>query len=166
MAAFAVTSKMILLGAAWTGTGTEPGGTVAVASIAGTITTPSDISSFVHSGGEPGSSVNMNDATTFGSLGFTQVHPGLKSGDDLTFQIYGDYAAAQVHAIIKTTLGGLGSFVYVDIKPTNAARGATNPSSVFGAYISSYKSLVGSVGEMAGKELTLSITGTFTELIS
>jgi hypothetical protein len=164
VAAFVVTSKMILLGTAWTGSGTEPGGVVAVGSIAGTITTPSNISAYVHAGGEPGSSAAMQTVTSFASLGFEQKIPGLKSGDDLVFQAYGDYAAAALDSIIKTTLGGLSAFVYCDIKPTVAARGATNPSFVCGGYISGNKMLIGSVGDVAGRELTVTISGTFTEL--
>ena len=42
-----------------------------------------DISSFTGSF-SPTSTVAMQDVTTFGSGGFTQVVPGLKSGDDIT----------------------------------------------------------------------------------
>jgi hypothetical protein len=166
VAAFVVTSKSIQLATAWTGGGTEPGGIVAPASIAGTLTSAKNLSPFVHSGAEPGSSVAMQPSTTFASQGFEQKIPGLKSGDDLVLQCYGDYAATLLDVIIKTDLGGLGAFVYGDIKPTSAARGATNPSFVFGAYISGDKKLTGAVGDVAGREITLSITGTFTELIA
>lgn len=166
MAAFVVTDKSIQLATAWTGSGTEPGGIVAVGSIAGTLTSAQDLSPFVHSGAEPGSSVDMQEVTTFASQGFRQKIPGLRSGDDLVLQAYGDYASSQLHLIITSTLGGLGSFVFGDIKPTSASRAATNPSFVFGAYISADKKLTGAVGDVAGREITLTITGTFTELTS
>lgn len=166
MAAFVVTSKSVLLGSAWTGGGTEPGGIVAAASISGTITSSKNLSPFLHSGADPGTSVAMQSTTTFASLGFEQKIPGLKSGDDLVLSLYGDYAATLLDVIIKTDLGGLGAFVYGDIKPSVSARGATNPSFVFGAYISGDKKLTGAVGDVAGRELTLTITGTFTELIA
>lgn len=166
MVAFANVSRSVQLAAAWTGSGTEPGGIVAVGSIAGTLTTPSNLSPYLHAGGEPATSVNMLESTTFASLGFTQKFPGLKSGDDIVLQLFASYTAAELDAIIKTTLGGLGAFVYGDIKATVSSRSATNPSFVFGAYIAADRKLTGSVGEMAGRELTLSVTGTFTELAS
>lgn len=166
MAAFVVTSKSVQLATAWTGTGTEPGGIVAPGSIAGTLTSAQNLSPFIGSGAEPGSSAAMQTVTTFASQGFEQRIPGLKSGDDLVLQCFGDYASSQLHSIITTTLGGLGAFVYGDIKPTSSSRSATNPSFVFGAYISADKKLTGSVGEVAGREITLTITGTFTELAS
>lgn len=164
MANFVLTSKHIQLAAAWTGSGTEPGGTVAPGSIAGTLTTPSNLSPFVHSGAEPGSSAAMQTATTFGSQGFEQFLPGLKAGDDIVLNMYGDYTT--LHGIIVTTLGGLGSFVYGDIKATNAARGAGNPSFVFGAYIMGDQKLPGSVGDVAGRVVSLKVTGTFADLVS
>lgn len=164
MANFVLTSKHIQLAAAWTGSGTEPGARVAVGSIAGTLTDPSNFSPFVHSGGEPGSSAAMQSATTFGSLGFEEYLPGLKSGDDIVLNCYGDYTT--LHGLIVTTLGGLGSFVYGDIKPTSASRGAGNPSFVFGAYIMGDTKIQGAVGDVAGRTLSLKVTGTFAELTS
>lgn len=164
MANFVLTSKHIQLAAAWTGSGTEPGGTVAPGSIAGTLTTPSNLSPFVHSGAEPGASAAMQPATTFASQGFEQFLPGLKVGDDIVLNCYGDYTT--LHGIIVTTLGGLGSFVYGDIKPTNAARSASNPSFVFGAYIMGDQPIQGGVGDVAGRTVSLKVTGTFATLTS
>jgi hypothetical protein len=156
----------VLLGTAWTGT--APG--VAVATPAGTITAASDITSFVKGGGEPGWSAAMMDTTTFGSLGYTCVIPGLTSGDDLTFDCNSDWAASQLGVIVRTTLGGVaraGSApIYVDIKPTNAARSATNPSFVAACYISAWKPYMGAVGDRAAASLVLKVTGTFIDLTS
>jgi hypothetical protein len=164
MANFVLTSKHIQLAAAWSAPSTAPGGIVAPASIAGTLTAPSNLSPFVHSGAEPGSSAAMQSATTFASQGFEQFLPGLKAGDDIVLNMYGDYAT--LHGIIVTTLGGLGAFVYGDIKPTSAARAAGNPSFVFGAYIMGDTKIQGSVGDVAGRTLSLKVTGTFAELAS
>jgi hypothetical protein len=158
--AFVNTSRMVLLGAAWTGTAPGLPGTQ---SVSGTVTTPSDISSYVRSG-NPSTSVDMQDGTTFGSGGFTVSYPGLRSGDEIEFEALSDYAAAQLNAIVQTTLGGLGSLVYLDLKPTNASRGATNPSFVAAAYISAWTPVSGSVGDLAVASLTLSITGKFDYL--
>lgn len=166
MAAFVSTARMILLGTAWTGT--APGPTVVTP--AGTISSASDISSFVRSGAEPSYNAAMQDATTFGSLGYTVVIPGLTSGDDIVIEANSDFAASQLRAIIVTTLGGIarpGSApIYFDIKPTNAARSATNPSLVGACFISSYKPVQGGVGDVATTALTLSVTGTFVDLVA
>ena len=163
MAAFVNTSRMVLLGAAWTGTvAPGVGGSTAITNT-GTITTPQDISAFVKSG-NPSTKAAMQDVTTFGSGGFTQVIPGLKSGDDITFECVSDFAAAQLYAIVQTTLGGLGSAVYLDIKPTVAARGATNPSFAGFGYISSWTPASGSVGDAAMASLTISISGRFADI--
>lgn len=162
MAAFVSTSRMVLLGAAWTGTAPGLPGTQ---SVSGTVTTPSDISAFVRSG-NPSTSVAMQDGTTFGSGGFTVQYPGIKTGDDITLELVSDFASSQIHAIINTTLGGLGALVYADLKPTNASRGATNPSFVCAAYISNYVPVQGSVGDLAMGSLTLTLTGKFDYLTS
>jgi len=163
MPAFVNTNRMVLLGTAWTGTvAPGVGGSTAITNT-GTLTSAQDISAFVRSG-NPGVNVAMQDVTTFGSGGFTQVIPGLKSGDDITFECVSDFAASQVYAIVNTTLGGLGAAVYLDIKPTNAARSATNPSFAGFGYISAWTPASGSVGDAAMATLTISISGRFADI--
>lgn len=162
MAAFVNTSRVILLGTAWTGTAPGLPGTQ---TISGTITSAQDISAFV-TAGEFAGSVAMQDGTTFGNGGFTVNYPGLKSGDDITFDAFGDYAASQLYSIVNTTLGGLGALVYGDLKPASGSRSTTNPSTVFAAYISAWTPYSGDVGSLAKATLTLTITGKFGDLIS
>lgn len=162
MAAFVSTSRMVLLGAAWTGTAPGLPGTQ---TISGTVTSASDISTYTKSG-NPATAAAMQDGTTFGSGGYVVQYPGLKSGDDLVFEIVSDYAASLIDVIVRTTLGGIGSLVYVDLKPTNSARGATNPSFVAAAYISGYTPVSGSVGDLSMGSLTLTITGAFGYLVA
>lgn len=155
-------SRMTLLGAAWTGTAPGP----AVVTPAGTITTPSDISAFTVGGGDPGWTLNQVDFTNYGSLGYAQCLMGIISGDDLVFDCLSDQAASQLRAIVITTLGGPAGRapVYVDIKPTNAARGVANPSFVCKTYIKGWSSFKGNVGDKAAASLTLAIDGTFIDL--
>ena len=160
MAAFVNTSRMVLLGAAWTGTAPGLPGTQTVS---GTITSSSDISAYVKSG-NPSTNAAMQDGTTFGNGSFVVQYPGLKSGDDITFEIVSDFAAAAIDSIVRTTLGGIGSLVYLDLKATNSARGAPNPSFVAAAYISSYVPVQGSVGDLGMGSLTLTVTGKFDYL--
>lgn len=166
MAAFVNTSRMVLLGTAWTGT--APGPTVVTPS--GTITSASDISAFVVGGGEPAWNANMVDITNFGSLGYSVVIPGITTGDTLTFDCNSDWAASQLGPIVRTTLGGVArpgaAPIYVDIKPTNAARGTANPSFVAAVYISKWSPYSGNVGDRAAASLELTITGTFTDLVA
>jgi hypothetical protein len=162
MAAFVSTSRMTLLGAAWTGTAPGLPGTQ---TISGTISSTSDISAYVR-GGNPAPTAAMLDGTNFASGGFTVMYPGLKSGDTITFDCISDFASSTLYPIVQTTLGGLGSLVYLDQKATNSSRGATNPSFVAAAYISAWSPIGGSVGELSAASLTLTITGAFGYLTS
>jgi len=162
MPAFVNTSRVVLLGTAWTGTAPGLPGTQ---TIAGTITSAQDISGFTRAG-EPSTSVAMQDGTTFGSGGFTVQYPGLRSGDDIVFDIVTDFASSQVYSIIQTTLGGLGAAVFVDLKPVAGARAATNPSFVAAGFISQWSPFTGNVGDLAAAQLTISITGAFGYLTS
>ena len=160
MAAFVNTSRMTLLGAAWTGTAPGLPGTQTVS---GTLTSAQDISAFVRAG-NASPSVAMQDGTTFSSGGFTVMYPGLKTGDSITFDCLSDFAASQLYPIVQTTLGGLGALVYLDQKATNSSRGATNPSFVAAGYISAWSPVGGSVGDLAAASLTITITGKFDYL--
>ena len=163
MPAFVNINRTILLGVAWTGTvAPGVGGAVAVTNT-GTITTPQDISAFVKSG-NPSVSVATQDVTTFGSGGFTQVIPGLRTGDTITFECLSDFAASQLYPIVQTTLGGLAAFVYLDIKATNSARGTTNPSFAAFGYITNWTPAGGSVGDTAMATLTITISGRFADI--
>lgn len=159
-------SRYVLLGTAWTGTAPGP----AVATPEGTITSTSDISPFLVGGPDPTWNAAMVDVTNFGSLGYSQVIPGITSGDDLVFECNSDWAASQLGSIVRTTLGGIArpgsSPIYCDIKPTSAARGATNPSFVAACYIKQWTAVSGSVGSKAAAKLTLTITGTFIDLVA
>jgi hypothetical protein len=167
MAAFVITSKMTLLGTAWTGTAPGKPGTQTVA---GTITTPSDISQFVRSGGEPGWTTAMEAVTNQASGGYVSVIPGLTSGDDLVFECNSAQAAGELDVIVRTTLGGVSRAgsnpVFVDIKPTNAARSTTNPSFVAAVFISAWSPFAGGAGNVASGKLTLTVDGAFGQLVA
>ena len=91
---------------------------------------------------------------------------GLISGKDIVLDALSDQAASQLRAIVITTLGGPAgrAAVYVDIKPTSAARSATNPSFVAKTYIKTWQSFSGAVGDKAAASLVLAIDGTFVDL--
>lgn len=160
MAAYVLTSKVVLLGTAWTGTAPGAPGTQTVS---GTITTASDISQWVRGGGEPGWTTALEDVTDMASGGYVETIPGLTSGDDLVFDCHSDQAAAALDQIIRSTLGGISragsSPIYCDIKPASGARSPTNPSSVAAVWIAGWSPYAGAVGERAVARLTLKVTG-------
>lgn len=166
MAAFVLVSKTIGIGATWSAPSTAPGPIYPLPTIAGTISGGSDLTPYC-TAADTGMSTNMVDVTNFGSGGYTTVIPGLTTGDDIVLEANSDYAASQIYAIILA-LGGLsraGSAIrYVDVKQTSAARSATNPSLVAGVFLSSWKPGSGSVGSKAAMQLTLTVSGQFTDL--
>jgi len=167
MSAYVLTSQTVLLGTAWTGTAPGPG--VAVGSISGTISSASDITSYVRSA-PVGWSVAQQDTTNMGSGGYTEVIPGLTSHDQIVLDCNSDQAASALDSIVRSTLGGVASAgsdpIYVDVKPTSASRGSTNPSLVAAVYIVQWSPFGGSVGDRAAARLVLQVTGTFTQLTS
>ena len=167
MAAFVLTAETILLGTAWTGTAPGLPGTQTVA---GTITSTSDISTYVKSVSGPGWDIATVDTTNMGSGGYTAMIAGLTSGKPMSFDANSDLAASQLHSIIFTTLGGPSrpgsSPVYIDIKATSAARSATNPSFVAAVLLTDVASFTGSVGDRAQSAFTLTVTGAFGFLTS
>jgi hypothetical protein len=160
MAVFSLTAATIGVGTAWTGT--APGGIVAAT---GTVTSSVDISGMVTSV-ELSIDADELDYTNFASAGWRQKISGLQKGMvALTFN--DDYAASQTDAIfgLGGTLGiGSTSSLYMDIKPTSAARGTTNPSYVLRFLNLGGKVLGGSVGALAEKSLSFPTTGVISRL--
>lgn len=161
MAITVLTSSQIQLATAWTGTAPGLPGTQ---TISGTLTSASDISAFVQSVGVE-TSAALQDGTTFASGGFVSNYAGLKSGT-LTLNLLNDFAASQLDAIIRTTLGGLGATVYYDVKPTNSARGASNPSYVGAVILSDWKPITTQVGNLTVVSVSWSTVGKFDTLTS
>lgn len=161
MAISVLTNATVLLGTTWTGTAPGLPGTQTVS---GTIASSSDITSFVQSVGVE-TSAALQDGTTFGSGGFVAQYAGLKSGT-FTLNVINDFAASQLDAIIRTTLGGLGATVYYDVKPTSSARGASNPSYVGAVILSDWKPITTQVGNLTVVSISWSTTGQFATLTS
>lgn len=161
MAAFVNLSRVVLIGTSWTGTAPGLPGTQ---TISGTISSSTDISSFVM-GGEFTGNTAMVEGTTFGSGGFEVKYPGLKSGDDITFEAVSDFAASQLYSVIAP-LFAASTLTYVDLKPVSGSRAATNPSTVLAGYISKHSPYGGGVGDLAKASFTLTITGKFGDLTS
>jgi hypothetical protein len=159
MAAIVLTNATIKIGAAWTGTAPGLPGTQ---TSAGTITSPSDISAYCTSVQLP-LMVGTEDSTNFGSGGFRSVIASIKS-TDISLALNNDFAASALNDILRTTVGGLGSTVYVDITPTSAARSATNPSYVFAVILTQIQPVSGAIGNINAMSITWPSTGAFATL--
>lgn len=154
MAVLVPTSTKIQGSLTWTGTAPGAPGTQTVS---GTLSSGIDWSAWftavtVNVGGEKISYTN------FASGGWEAFVIGLKNATiDLT--INQDYAASQVDPTfgIGATFG-LGVSFYMDIMPTSAARGTTNPSTVLQVINLGYGQEF-SVGQLAAATLTLQPTG-------
>ena len=165
MAAFVLSSATVLVGTAWTGT--APG---AAAAATGTINSSVDISALVTSV-ELSLQTDEVEFTNFASAGWRQKAAGLQMGT-VGLTLNDDYAASLSDAIfgLGGTLGIMSAnstaTLYMDIKPTSAARSATNPSYVL-RFLNLGGSIVGgSVGSLAIKTLSFPTTGVVTRLTS
>jgi hypothetical protein len=159
MPSFVILNATVLTGTAWTGTAPGAGNP----SITGTITSPTNWSDHVRQV-QLSEKCAMQDFTTFGDGGFMTQLPGLLSAD-LSIEFNQDFAASNVDAVFGAGFLNRTLF-YIDVKPTSAARGATNPSRVYAAYVSEYAPVSNSVGDRASITIPFAVTGSFARLTS
>lgn len=84
------------------------------------------------------------DVTAFGATNKT-IAKGLGDGT-ITVELYQDFAAAKTHATLQPLISSSTPFT-VEVRPTSAARSATNPAILMTALLMNYSGLDGSVGE-------------------
>lgn len=161
MATLVLTNAQTTIGTIWTGTAPGPGNPTPSGTIATTQST--DFSDHIRQ-----VTLNLNaalqDFTTFGDGAFIAQKPGLK-GADISIEFNQDFAASSVDA----TFGAgflAGTLYYIDIKPTNSARGSTNPSYVVAAYVAKYPPIGQAVGDRAAASVDFAVTGTYARLTS
>jgi hypothetical protein len=159
MASFVLINAMTLYGTSWTGTAPGPGNPT----VSGTIASSTDFSDHIRQI-TLANKVAMEDFTSFGDGAFTTQKPGLK-GADITIDFNQDFAASSVDAIFGAAQLA-GTLVYLDIKPTNSGRGATNPSYVYACYVATYTPVGQSVGDRAAAPVGLAVTGSLARLTS
>ena len=159
MAVLVLTSASTLYGSSWTGTAPGSGNPT----VSGTISSSTDFTDHIRQV-TLGMNVAMQDFTTFGDGAFVVQKPGLKSAD-ISIDFNQDFAASSVDAVFGAALIA-GTLVYLDFKPTSSARGSTNPSYVYAAYVSDYTPLGVSVGDRAGVTVNFAVTGTYARLTS
>src|SRR3954465_10522479 len=84
------------------------------------------------------------DVTAFGATN-KAIAKGL--GDaKITVQFFQDFAAGKTHATLQPLLSS-STTVVIEVRPTSAARSATNPAAVLNGLLMSYNMLSGGVGE-------------------
>lgn len=160
MSALILLNAQVQIGSTWSAPATAPGlsGTV---SIAGTISSASDISSYVFAVEAPWKA-DVQDVTNLGGGGYIQKAASLKSAE-FKLGINQDFAAAAIDSILRPLYGSL---IYVDVKPTSSGRGATNPSYVYAVLVTQYVPIMGQVGQKVGPSLSWEVTGKFDALTS
>jgi hypothetical protein len=161
MASLVLTSATTLYGTTWGASGTAPG--PGNPSVGGTLLSYTDFSDHIRQV-TLNLDVNMQDFTTFGDGAFVAQKPGLKSGA-ISIDFNNDFAASSVDATFGAAFLN-GTLIYLDIKPTNAARSATNPSYVFAGYVSKYTPVGNSVGDRAAAPVEITVTGSYGRLTS
>jgi hypothetical protein len=160
VAVIALTAAKVLFGTAWTGTAPGPPGTQTVS---GTITASTDLSFWGKSLATP-EAFEALDASGFGSGGFRNFTPGM-SAMDASITFFQDFAAGATYATLSAvTLAK--TLTYWDVNPTQSARGATNPSLVFAAYMTQFDFLTAATGEVAEVTVGLKVTGKWAHLIA
>lgn len=83
------------------------------------------------------------DITAFGATN-TTVTKGL--GDaKITVQFFQDFAGGKVHATLQPLVGST-TPVTIEVRPTSAARSATNPAAVMQGLLMNYNMLAGGIG--------------------
>lgn len=99
---------------------------------------------------EYGSNVELNDSRDkldFTGFGATSKVYGKGLGDaTMSATFFQDFAAAKVHATLQPLISST-TPVTVEVRPTSAARAATNPAFVMSALLFDYSMLSGGVGQ-------------------
>lgn len=163
MAIAALTVLSIQVAATYTG-GTAPGG--ASTPTGGSLATPSEIGAYVTQANQS-VAVATVDATTFGSGGYSAFVAGLKSGS-ISLNILNDYAAAAIDTLIglNGTKIAVGNTGFIEVRPTTAARSATNPAFVAMIINNGWSTFNATVGGLATVTWNPQITGGFAELVA
>lgn len=84
------------------------------------------------------------DITAFGAT-VKQYTKGLGDGK-ITIGFFQDFAAAKVHATLQPLISSTTGIV-VEIRPTSAARSATNPAILMTGLLFNYSGLNGNIGD-------------------
>lgn len=104
--------------------------------------------------------VEVLETTAFGQTFKTRVG-GLKDGQ-LSVTLFNDFSASNLDSLFWPWLGTNQTF---EVKPTSAARGATNPSYTGSILISQWTPITGSVGDLVSLDMSYPTSGVISRLI-
>lgn len=102
------------------------------------------------------------DVTNFDSGGWTEVIGGLKSGE-LSLEFLQDVAASALDSIMWPLLGTVVTF---EVRATDAAVGASNPSYSGSVLINGWNPIEGGVGDEATVSVSYPTSGAVTRATS
>jgi hypothetical protein len=90
---------------------------------------------------------DSRDAVDITAMGATSKAITKGLGDaKVSLEMFGDFAAAKVHATLQPLIGS-STPVAIEVRPTNAARSATNPAFLMSGLLITYPMLDGKVGD-------------------
>jgi hypothetical protein len=98
------------------------------------------------------------DLTTFGPAAYKQYGQGFHDAQ-ITATFFSDFAAASVHSTLQP-LYASGTTFGVEVRPTSAARSATNPAGTMTATLYGYTGIAGAVGAASAMQVTFANAGT------
>jgi hypothetical protein len=122
-----------------------------------------DISTYVTSV-SLSTSYDSIETTGLGNTARTRV-AGL-ADNQITIEFNQDFAAGAIEALINGATSTLGTAVAMEIRPTSAVVGSTNPKYTFNALITEWQPLSGAVGELSTVSVTWPISGVITKATS
>ena len=163
MAVIAQTVMSVQIAATTTG-GTAPGG--ATAPTGCTLSSPTEIGAWV-TATVNGVDIATLDVTTFGSGGFVAFVAGLKSAK-VQLTILQDYAASAPDALLglNGSVIAVGAAGFLELKPTTAARSATNPAFICKIINKLWMPFNASVRQVPTIAWDVQVTGGFAALVA
>lgn len=100
------------------------------------------------------------DITAFGQ--FWKVRTGGLKDAALNIDFFNDFSASQLDSIMFPLLGSVVTF---EVRPTSAARSATNPAYLGSIFIKEWKPLFGAVGKTSMASVSFPTSGAVTRAI-
>jgi len=90
---------------------------------------------------------DMRDSVEVTAMGASNKAYTKGLGDaKITVEFFQDFAAGKTYATLQPLIGNT-STIQIEVRPVNAARSATNPGMVLQAYLMTFNSLDGKVGD-------------------
>ena len=112
------------------------------------------------------STLDVVETTSMGSTSRTRV-AGLRD-NQVVLEFNQDFASGALETLIYPSDAStkIGTAVAMEVRPTSAAVGPTNPKYTFSALITEWQSLSGSVGELATVSVSWPVSGAITKATS